>query len=148
MFMLRYSPGGALGTTILATLLVTLGWLAVAGASAPAPFSHERFRIAAAAPASSSPPLQFQNASPLEFGYFLQDLLDRAAAADKGQNQPAAIRYYRAVTSAVPDRAVGFSRLCPVLQAPGQREPPIASPPPALGFPPLAPHPSLPFSPL
>ncbi len=133
--MLRYSPGGALGTTILATLLVTLGWLAVAGASAPAPFSHERFRIDDADPASSIPPLQFQNASPLEFGYFLQDLLDRAAAADKGQNQPAAIRYYRAVTKAVPDRAVGFSRLCRVLEATGQREPAIAACRSALGLP-------------
>lgn len=63
-------------------------------------------------PESSVPPAELQKKSPLEFGYFLMELTRHADEAfDKADYQEAA-KYYRAVAKAVPDRAVGFIKLC------------------------------------
>ena len=104
-------------------------------APSPEPFAHEHFHINDADPESSIPSPALQNASPMEFGYFLQELLDKAAATAKGENYPAAIRYYRAVVKAVPDRAVGYARLCKVLEATNQREQALEACRSALGLP-------------
>lgn len=109
--------------------------IGLATARADEPFAHEHFRVNDADPESSIPPPELQNASPMEFGYFLQDLLDRASAADKRQDLPAAIRYYRAIVKAVPDRAVGYARLCRLLEATGEREQALTACRTALGLP-------------
>jgi len=48
-------------------------------------------------PESSVPGARARDASPLEFGYFLQDLLEKAERARKDNDMPAVIRFYRAV---------------------------------------------------
>ena len=48
------------------------------------------------------PPKQ-RDGNPLEFGYFVQDLLAKAEIATKKQDHQAAIRYYRALAIGVPD---------------------------------------------
>ncbi len=71
-----------------------------------------RFGIDDASPEASVPTVQERNRSPLEFGYYLQDLLERAEKARKNKDYSTVIRYYRAVAKAVPDNAKGWSKLC------------------------------------
>ena len=63
-------------------------------------------------PESSVPTPKQRDGNPLEFGYFVQDLLAKAEIATKKQDHQAAIRYYRALAIAVPDRATAWSKLC------------------------------------
>jgi hypothetical protein len=56
----------------------------------------------------------------MEYGYFLQDVLTAAEAAEQRRDHRAAARYYRAIVKAVPDRAKGFTKLCEALRADGQ----------------------------
>ncbi|HEX3697654.1 MAG TPA: hypothetical protein VH374_19940 [Polyangia bacterium] len=93
-----------------------------AGAEPPPadPFAHHQFALNEADPVSSVPSEENRNAHPLQFGYFLQDLLDHGQVAVKAGNTTAALRYYQAVSKAVPDRAVGFSRLGQLLEKTNQ----------------------------
>jgi hypothetical protein len=63
-------------------------------------------------PVASIPPMEQRNANPLEFGYWLQDMVLRAETAIKEKNWDRAVKYYEALARAVPERAVSFSRLC------------------------------------
>jgi hypothetical protein len=85
------------------------------------PLSSE-FRIDDANPEASVPGPAARNAKPLEFGYFIQDLLSFAESAARSGDHVAEARYYRAFTRAVPDSAVGFSRLCESLAAADRRD--------------------------
>jgi tetratricopeptide (TPR) repeat protein len=71
-----------------------------------------RFAIDPKSPESSVPSNEERNRNPLEFGYFLQDLLEQAEQARKAKDYPAVIRFYRAVAKAVPENAKGWSKLC------------------------------------
>jgi tetratricopeptide (TPR) repeat protein len=71
-----------------------------------------RFTIDPKNPESSVPTEREKDADPLEFGYFLQDLLDRAEAAGNYKQLDVVVAYYRAVAKAVPDVAKGWSKLC------------------------------------
>ncbi|MEP6652022.1 MAG: hypothetical protein ABJA82_01605 [Myxococcales bacterium] len=93
------------------------------------------FQINHADPESSIPGPAARNAKPLEFGYFIQDLVTFAEAAAKSGDHQAESRYYRAFTKAVPDSSVGFSRLCESLEAAGQRAEAVAACRQALGLP-------------
>jgi hypothetical protein len=73
-------------------------------------------------PASSVPSPQQRDAEPLKFGYFLQELIDRAQRATLAGDHQKAARYYVAIAKAVPDRATGFGKLCEALEAAGMRE--------------------------
>lgn len=63
-------------------------------------------------PSASIPDTEARNKDPLEFGYFLQDLIARAEGAFTEKDYQAAIRYYEALGKAVPDKAITFRRLC------------------------------------
>src|SRR5262245_12584459 len=97
---------------------------AQAGDSAPTgdeqfPFEGQlsrKFRINDANPEASVPDLKVANENPLEFGYFLQDLLLRAEEARKAKDYPAVVRYYRAVAKGAPERAKGWGKLCEAYQ--------------------------------
>jgi hypothetical protein len=67
-------------------------------------------------PLSSVPPVAEQNAHPLDFGYFLAALLERADLAVKRGDTQSAVRYYLALASAAPQSAVGFRKLCETYQ--------------------------------
>ena len=68
-------------------------------------------------PESAIPSVAERNKNPLEFGYFLQDLLDRAEQARKALDYDSVIRYYRAVARIVPERAKAWSKLCEAYEA-------------------------------
>ena len=73
-------------------------------------------------PESSIPTPEQRNRNPLEFGYWLQDLAFKATAASKRGDHAAAVNYYRAMATAVPDRAVSYSKLCDEYEAVGDIE--------------------------
>jgi hypothetical protein len=74
------------------------------------------------------------NKSPLEFAYYLQELTERAQQAAARGDQPAAIRYLRALARAVPDSSVPQQKLCAALDAHGDHEAALAACRAALGF--------------
>jgi len=81
-----------------------------------------KFAIDARDPESSVPSAKERDRNPLEFGYFLQDLLERAAHAQKALDYDGVIRYYRAVAKAVPDSAKGWSKLCEAYETAKDRD--------------------------
>lgn len=100
-------------------LFAVAAWPAGADAAAPArpalPNAGQLstlFPINERDPESTVPTPKQRDGNPLEFGYFVQDLLAKAEIATKKQDHQAAIRYYRALAIAVPDRATAWSKLC------------------------------------
>jgi tetratricopeptide (TPR) repeat protein len=73
-------------------------------------------------PESSVPPDEAKNKHPLQFGYWLQDLAAEASKASKSGDHALALKYYRAMAKAVPDRAISFSRMCDEYEALGDRD--------------------------
>lgn len=125
---------------VMFTLLAGGLWPALATASprvstAPIDPLSTQFHINHEDPEASVPPMEQRNAKPLEFGYYLQDLIAFAMAADKAGDHLAAARYYRAFAKAVPDESVAFSKLCESLEAAGEREKAAAACRDALGRP-------------
>jgi hypothetical protein len=92
------------------------------------------FPIDHANPEASIPSVAARNAKPLEFGYFLQDLVTFAEAAGRAGDHVSEARYYRAFTKAVPDAVAGFSRLCTSLESAHQRDEALVACRKALGL--------------
>jgi tetratricopeptide (TPR) repeat protein len=93
--------------------------------AAEAPARPERaelseYAIDDANPEASVPSQEKANSNPIQFGYLIQDLLDRADAATKRKDHAAAVRYYRAIVKAVPDKSVGLAKLCQAYEANGE----------------------------
>lgn len=63
-------------------------------------------------PLVNIPTEEQRNQDPIEFGYFLQDLIARAEGAYTEQNWSEAVRYYKALAKAVPDKGTSFRKLC------------------------------------
>jgi len=84
-------------------------------AGAPSPGAlpgTSTFAINDSDPVSSVPSEQQARQKPLEMGYFLMELSDRAQAAQARGEHKQAAQYFRAMAKAVPDRATGFSKAC------------------------------------
>ena len=73
-------------------------------------------------PEGSVPTVKDRNTNPLEFGYYLQDLLTRAEVETKRKDQARVIKYYRALAAAIPEEAQGWSLLCEAYQTAGDRD--------------------------
>jgi hypothetical protein len=73
-------------------------------------------------PESSVPGPKDRDGNPLEFGYYLQDLLAKADAATKRNDHQVAIRYYRALAASIPTQAQGWSKLCEAYEAARDRQ--------------------------
>jgi hypothetical protein len=86
-----------------------------------------KFGIDDSNPEASVPGNKERDRNPLEFGYFLQDLLERANQAQKDKDYGAVVRYYRAVAKAVPDNSKGWSKLCEAYERVNDRERAIRS---------------------
>jgi hypothetical protein len=86
-----------------------------------APAASGHFRVDDRDPELNIPTLVERERQPLEFGYFVQELLDRAGAATKRGDHAAASRYYRAFALAAPEDSAAFSKLCAALEAAGER---------------------------
>jgi tetratricopeptide (TPR) repeat protein len=72
-------------------------------------------------PESSVPTPQRRERNPLQFGYWLMDITYKAAQATRHGDHLAAIKYYKALVKAVPDRSVSFTRLCESYEAAGDQ---------------------------
>ena len=70
------------------------------------------FQVNDADPLQNLPTPEERNAHPLEFGYYLQDLIARAQVAYTKKEWATAAKYFDAIARIVPDRALTFSRLC------------------------------------
>jgi hypothetical protein len=81
-----------------------------------------RFPIDDADPERSVPSAAQAMKQPLEMGYFVMTLSERAEAAERQGDLGKAVKYYRALGKAVPDRAVGFARACKLYERMGARE--------------------------
>jgi hypothetical protein len=86
-----------------------------------------KFTIDPANPEASIPSPRDRDRNPLEFGYLLQDLIERAEQARKAKDWSGLIRYYRAVAKAVPENAKGWSKLCEAYEIANDRERAILS---------------------
>jgi hypothetical protein len=71
-----------------------------------------KFRINEDSPEHSVPSDVEKRDNPIQFGYFLQDLLAKGEGARKRKDFSAMVRYYRALAKAVPDQATSWSQLC------------------------------------
>ncbi len=105
-------------------------------AAAPAPTAEARPRpgemftnlpLSDTDPESNVPTEEQRNKDPLQFGYWLQDALMKGDHAWKEKNFALAVKFYRAVAKAVPDRSVAFSKMCDAYEAMGDRDKAIAS---------------------
>ncbi len=96
-----------------APLLAVLALCASAATAAAAPGDLSTdFTINDQDPVASIPPVEQRDGNPLEFGYWLQDMVLRGETAIKEKSWDRAAKYYEALARAVPERAVSFSRLC------------------------------------
>jgi hypothetical protein len=111
-----YTPGFGLALVALLSSGTALG------APEPKLQLSGDFPIDLTNPEGSVPNLATRNAHPLEFGYFIQDLIALAVDAGKGGDHRAEAHFYRAFSLAVPDRSVAFSKLCQALEEAGDRQ--------------------------
>jgi tetratricopeptide (TPR) repeat protein len=70
-------------------------------------------------PESSVPTNHKRDRNPLQFGYWLMDLTYKAVQATKRGDHAGAVKFYKALVKAVPDRSVSFTRLCESYEAMG-----------------------------
>lgn len=68
-------------------------------------------------PASAIPSEAERNADPLQFGYWIQDLIAKANLASKKGDHAQAAKLWEALAIAVPDRSVAFARACDEYEA-------------------------------
>ena len=86
----------------------------------PVPGKFSKFPIDDKDPLSSVPSKAELDAKPLDFGYLIMDLTERAShAAAKGDHQ-AALRYWQALAKATPDRGYAFAKLCETYETLGR----------------------------
>jgi len=79
---------------------------------APEDQLSSKFRLDDNDPESSVPSTKEKNANPLEFGYFLQDLLVQAEGAKAAKDYAGLVRYQRALVKAAPERGASWGKLC------------------------------------
>jgi tetratricopeptide (TPR) repeat protein len=78
-----------------------------------------KFSIDDSDPEASVPTPQQAARQPLEMGYHLMLLSERADAATNRGDHAAAAKYWRAIAKAVPERSLSFSRMCRSYEAAG-----------------------------
>jgi tetratricopeptide (TPR) repeat protein len=71
-----------------------------------------RFTVDDLDPKASVPKLEDRNQYPVEFGYWLQDLVARAETSFTEQKWEPASKYFEALIEVAPERALSFTRLC------------------------------------
>jgi tetratricopeptide (TPR) repeat protein len=73
-------------------------------------------------PEGHIPPEADRDADPIQFGYWLQDVALKGEHAAKRGDHEAAAKYYATLARAVPDRAIGYTKMCDELEAAGHIE--------------------------
>jgi tetratricopeptide (TPR) repeat protein len=109
---------------VVKTALILLAMTALGGhAQAQAPKGQlSTFPVDDADPEASLPDRAEFRKDPLQFGYLVMDLADKADAAVKARDYQGAIRFYRALTRIAPDRSIGFGKMCEVYELAGDRQ--------------------------
>lgn len=93
---------------IATTLFLTLGYSPHVLSQAPKGF----FPIDDHEPYKNLPTSQEAIKHPLEMGYLVMSLSERGEKADKQGDHLRAANYFRAISMAVPDRAIGYRKAC------------------------------------
>jgi len=107
----------------LALLALTFSALSPRAARAALPGDvGTQFQVNDENPLSSIPTQEERNANPLQFGYYVQDLVARAELGFEKKEWAKAVKYFEVLARLVPDRAVSFSRLCAAYAELGQTE--------------------------
>lgn len=96
-------------------------------ASEPSAGNTSRWPIDDSAPESSLPSQDQRDRNPVEFGYFLMDLIAKGDRAEERGDHSAALGFYRALAKAVPDRSTPFVKMCAAQEAAGDRASAIES---------------------
>jgi hypothetical protein len=87
-----------------------------------APDKLSTFDVDDADPEGHVPTAEQGNGNPLQFGYWLMDVAAKADEAEKKGDHRTAIKYYRALARAVPDRSVSYGKMCAAYEALGERD--------------------------
>ena len=97
-----------------------------AESAAPAPTADDgslsKWPVNDSDPKQSLPTPAQRDANPLEFGYHMMDLADRADRAKAKGDYGAVGKYYEAMSIAVPDRAIGYRKSCEGYEKAGNLE--------------------------
>ena len=80
------------------------------------------FKINDDNPEENVPTAKDRIGNPLEFGYYIQDLLTRAEVEGKRKNQAGVIKYLRALAAALPEEARSWALLCEAYRAADDRD--------------------------
>jgi tetratricopeptide (TPR) repeat protein len=119
----RSRRGRRAALTLAASLLVGVASLfSAANASAepdgtaadatPPPGGLSKWSVDDSNPVKSLPTTQQRDRNPLEYGYHLMDLADKADIARRKGDWRGYGKYYEAIAVAVPDHAIGYRRSC------------------------------------
>ncbi len=115
-----------------AFFVAALSW-GSAAISAPGAPEPPRWAVDEADPAQSVPPPAERDRDPLQFGYFVADLVEKGEAATARGDHAQAAKLYAALAKAAPNRSLPWGRLCRSYEALGRRDDAIASCRAALG---------------
>jgi len=85
----------------------------------PVPGSFSRWTIDENDPLKSIPPPETLHKDPLQFGYFMMDLSERADQATQRGDHAAAVKFWQALAKVTPDRSHAFSKMCVSYEALG-----------------------------
>jgi len=109
---------GWLGTLVCVVVL-TCSDVQADDAPATDRLVHEAFQLNETDPESSVPTQEQAMKSPLKMGYYIMLLIERGKAAEESGDIDAAIKFYRALAKATPDRSTGLAELCRVYEKRG-----------------------------
>ena len=112
----------ALAAGALALLVASVPRPAAAEVPGQQPGMLSKWAIDDENPERSIPGERARNEDPLEFGYWLQDIILRAEVYSKHGKHDTAVKLYTALAIAVPERAVSWTKMCDEYEAMGQIE--------------------------
>ncbi len=113
---------GRRGTVAVAGALVVLAMFGARTASADDHPGLSKYPVDDKDPSSTIPTEEQRSKNPVEMGYWLMDLAEKATRASKKGDHEAAARYYTAMSKAVPDKPVSFVHLCSEYEALGNTD--------------------------
>jgi hypothetical protein len=112
----------ALALALTAALTPRISGAAPNGPQEPPQERLSQWQVDVEHPEESIPTEKAREQNPLEFGYWLQDLIEKGEVSSKHNDHVASARFFKALSVAVPDRAIGFVKLCEQYEAMGELE--------------------------
>lgn len=115
----RAGPNAALVGGVFCAALSALPASARAEDAPPRSATLSKWPIDDENPEKNVPTQEQLNKEPLEAGYYLQDLIYRAEIYSKHGKHETAVKLYRALAKAAPDRSTPFTKMCEEYEAAG-----------------------------